>query len=83
MQKEGRETLIEIERTVISSVTMQCAGNCWGQGWEERREEAWWVGRGQTKGRILYTMHIVPDFARVDGELLDLEQKSSMIGSEF
>jgi len=52
-----------------------------GLGGENRGGQA--VGRGQTKGRILYAMHIVSDFARVDGELLYLEQKSSMIGSEF
>ena len=53
------------------------------KGWEERTEEARQVGWGQMKGRILYAMHIVSDFAHVDGELLYLEQKSSMIGSEF
>ena len=62
---------------------MQFAGNCWGQGWEERTEEDRQVGWGQMKWRILYAMHIVSDFAHVDGELLYLEQKSSMIGSEF
>ena len=62
---------------------MQYAGNGWGQGGEERREEAMRVGWGQRKGRILYATHIVSDFARVDGELLCLEQKSSMIDSEF
>ena len=44
IQKEGRETLVQIERTIISSVMMQFAGNCWGQGWEERTEEARQVG---------------------------------------
>ena len=62
---------------------MQYAGNGWGQAGEERREEARRVGRGQTNRRILYATHIVSDFARVDGELLCLKQKSSMIGSEF
>lgn len=55
-----------------------------GLGGREEKE-ARWVSRGQTKegSYISCTLFQILPVARVDGELLYLEQKSSMIGSEF